>query len=117
MIDRVQLQQVLVNLIQNGMEAMTNVTGRPRSLLIRSQKQGSGEILIAVRDFGAGIAPKNEKRIFDTFFTTKPQGMGMGLAISHSIVEAHGGRLWASANSDFGATLQFTLPVGRGAAS
>ena len=70
-----------------------------------------------MRDWGIGIAPKNERRIFDTFFTTKDQGMGMGLSISHSIIEAHGGRLWSSANDDFGATLQFTLPADRGTSS
>jgi C4-dicarboxylate-specific signal transduction histidine kinase len=114
--DRVQLQQVLVNLIQNGIEAMSAVTDRPRHIVIRSERLASDEVLVAVRDSGVGIAPKNERRIFDTFFTTKAQGMGMGLAISHSIVEAHGGRLWASANSDFGATLHFTLPACRGTA-
>jgi len=109
--DRVQLQQVIVNLILNGIEAMSDVTDRPRRLVIRSQMQNSDEVLVAVRDSGVGIDPKNEKRIFDAFFTTKDQGMGMGLSISHSIIEAHGGRLWASGNSDYGATLQFTLPA------
>jgi C4-dicarboxylate-specific signal transduction histidine kinase len=112
--DRVQLQQVIVNLIQNGIEAMGTVTNRPRLLVIRSERQASSEILVAVRDSGVGIDRKNEKRIFDAFFTTKAQGTGMGLAISHSIVEAHGGRLWAGANSDYGATIQFTLPADRG---
>jgi C4-dicarboxylate-specific signal transduction histidine kinase len=110
-VDRVQLQQVIVNLILNGIEAMSDVADRPRHLVVRSQMQNSGEVLVAVRDSGVGIAPKDEKRIFDAFFTTKAQGMGMGLSISHSIIEAHGGRLWASSNSDHGATLQFTLPA------
>lgn len=110
--DRVQLQQVMVNLILNGIEAMSDVAGRPRRLLIRSQTQGSDMLLVAVRDSGVGIAPQDEKRIFDAFFTTKTQGMGMGLSISHSIVEAHGGRLSASNNDDYGATFQFTLPAG-----
>jgi C4-dicarboxylate-specific signal transduction histidine kinase len=109
--DRVQLQQVIVNLILNGIEAMSDVADRPRRLVVRSQIHNSGEVLVAVRDSGVGIAPKDEKRIFDAFFTTKAQGMGMGLSISHSIIEAHGGRLWASSNSDHGATVQFTLPA------
>jgi C4-dicarboxylate-specific signal transduction histidine kinase len=109
--DRVQLRQVIVNLILNGIEAMSDVADRPRRLVIRSQIQDSGEVLVAVRDSGIGIAPKDEKLIFDAFFTTKTQGMGMGLSISYSIIEAHGGRLWASSNSDHGATLQFTLPA------
>jgi C4-dicarboxylate-specific signal transduction histidine kinase len=115
--DRVQLQQVIVNLILNGIEAMSDVAGRPRRLVIRSTMQNSDEVLVAVKDSGVGIAPKDEKRIFEAFFTTKAQGMGMGLSISHSIIEAHGGRLWASANSDYGATFQFTLPAEREAAS
>jgi C4-dicarboxylate-specific signal transduction histidine kinase len=109
--DRVQLQQVLVNLIQNGIEAMIAVTDRPRRLVLRAQMQSADQLLVAVRDSGIGIDPKNDRRIFDAFFTTKAQGMGMGLAISQSIIEAHGGRLWASANSDNGATVQFTLPA------
>jgi C4-dicarboxylate-specific signal transduction histidine kinase len=115
--DRVQLQQVTVNLILNGIEAMSGIEGRPRRLVIRSSMQNSGQVLVAVEDSGVGIDPKNEKRIFDAFFTTKGQGMGMGLSISHSIIEAHGGRLWASRNSDYGATLQFTLPAEREAAA
>ena len=109
--DPVQLQQVLVNLMLNGIEAMSAVTDRPRRLLIRSEMQDSNGILVAVQDSGVGIDPKDARRIFDAFFTTKAQGMGMGLSISHSIVEAHGGRLWATANSGHGATLQFTLLV------
>lgn len=109
MADRVQIQQVIVNLIQNGIEAMSNISDRPRRLMIRSEIISGGEVLVAVRDSGAGIDPKDHKRIFNAFFTTKQRGMGMGLSISHSIIEAHGGRLWASNNSDHGATLQFTL--------
>jgi C4-dicarboxylate-specific signal transduction histidine kinase len=115
--DRVQLQQVIVNLIQNGIEAMSDVSARPRNLLIRSLRNGSGEVLVAVRDSGVGIASADEKRIFDAFFTTKDNGMGMGLSICHSIVESHGGRLWASSNDDYGVTLQFTLPAERESAA
>jgi C4-dicarboxylate-specific signal transduction histidine kinase len=111
--DRIQLQQVMVNLILNGIEATNAVTDRPRRVTIRSGRSQADEALVAVQDSGIGIDPKNEKRIFDTFFTTKPQGMGMGLAICHSIIEAHGGRLWASANDDHGATIRFTLPIER----
>jgi C4-dicarboxylate-specific signal transduction histidine kinase len=109
--DRVQLQQVMVNLMVNGIEAMSTVADRARRLVIRSQRHDSDQVLVAVRDSGVGIDPKDEKRIFDTFFTSKARGMGMGLSISHSIIEAHGGRLWASANSDHGVTFQFTLPA------
>jgi PAS domain S-box-containing protein len=111
--DRVQLKQVIVNLALNGIEAMGGVIDRPRRLVIRSESQNAEELLVAVRDSGVGIDPNAFKRIFDAFFTTKPQGMGMGLSICRSIVEAHGGRLWASANSDHGATFQFTLPADR----
>lgn len=109
--DRVQLQQVLVNLALNGIEAMNSVTDWPRELRIRSEKLDAASILVAVQDSGVGIDPKDAKRIFDAFFTTKTHGMGMGLSISHSIVEAHGGRLWPTANGNVGTTLQFTLPV------
>lgn len=109
--DRVQLQQVIVNLVQNGIEAMSTVTDRPRRLIVRSERNGEGNVLVAVRDTGHGIDPKDQKRIFNAFFTTKPQGMGMGLSISHSIIESHGGRLWAANNDGGGATFQFTLPV------
>jgi len=107
--DRVQLQQVLVNLVQNGIEAMSTVADRPKRLVIRTETTPAGEILVAVRDSGVGIEAKDQKRIFNAFFTTKAQGMGMGLSISHSIIEAHGGRLWARSNGDHGATLEFTL--------
>jgi signal transduction histidine kinase len=115
--DRVQLKQVIVNLALNGIEAMGAVIDRPRRLVIRSESHNSEEVLVAVRDSGVGIDAKDFRRIFDAFFTTKAQGMGMGLSICHSIIEAHGGRLWASANSGHGATLQFTLPADRDTAS
>lgn len=108
--DRVQLQQVLVNLLLNGIEAMNGVSGRARVLNVRSATD-DGAVLVAVRDAGKGIDPANLKRIFDAFFTTKAQGMGMGLAISHAIIESHGGQLWATANPDHGVTLQFRLPA------
>ena len=109
--DRVQMQQVLMNLTQNAIEAMSEVEGRPRKLEIRTERRPSDEVYVAVRDWGVGIGANDQKRIFDAFFTTKAQGMGMGLSITHSIIESHGGRVWASANSDYGVTLQFTLPA------
>jgi len=115
--DPLHLQQVVVNLLLNGIEAASVVTDRPRRLVATSRRTAAGEILVAVRDSGVGIDPKDEKRIFDAFFTTKPQGMGMGLSICQSIIEAHGGRLWAKANDDYGATLQFNLPVDSESAS
>ena len=114
--DRVQLQQVVINLLMNAMEAMETVTDRPRDLLVRSQQEGD-QVLIAVRDSGTGIAPENVDRLFSSFFTTKSGGMGMGLSISRSIVEAHGGKLWASPNAGPGATFQFSLPLCREAAA
>lgn len=105
--DRVQLQQVLLNLMLNGIEAITDTSG---DLTVTSKKINNGELLISVSDSGFGIAPDQSDRIFDAFFTTKPQGTGMGLSISRKIIEAHGGCLWASADSGRGATFQFTLP-------
>jgi signal transduction histidine kinase len=107
--DRVQLQQVILNLVMNGIEAMNTVADRPREMVIRSSAQESDNVLLAVQDSGIGIDPRNLDKIFDTFYTTKPQGMGMGLAISRSIVENHGGKLWAVPNDGPGATFQFTL--------
>ena len=109
--DRVQLQQVLLNLLINGLEAMQAVTGRPRELWIRSQRPDADTVLVAVQDAGIGLDPQQMARLFDAFFTTKPGGMGMGLAISRTIIEAHGGRLWATPNDGPGATFQFTLPL------
>jgi PAS domain S-box-containing protein len=109
--DRIQLQQVIMNLLMNGIQATSRVTGRPRELRIRTLEHGSDQILVAVEDSGPGIEPENIDRVFKAFYTTKPDGIGMGLSICRSIVEAHGGRLWATANVPHGATFQFTLPV------
>jgi C4-dicarboxylate-specific signal transduction histidine kinase len=108
--DRVQLQQVLLNLIMNGIEAMTTVTDRPRELWAQSQLDEFGNILVVVRDSGTGLGSEAD-RIFFPFFTTKPDGMGMGLRISRSLIEGHGGRLWAGSNVPHGAVFSFTLPV------
>jgi len=110
--DRIQLQQVILNLMINAIEAMNEVSNAPRELLISSARDDSQSVLVAVRDSGPGLDPRSLDRLFDAFYTTKPQGMGMGLAISRSIVEAHGGRLWATANVPHGAVFQFTLPAG-----
>jgi C4-dicarboxylate-specific signal transduction histidine kinase len=107
--DRVQLQQVILNLVMNAAEAMRDVDGRPRELLIQTLAR-EGQVLVAVRDTGVGLDPDARRRIFDAFYTTKPGGMGLGLSISQSIVESHGGRLWVEPNEDHGATFRFTLP-------
>jgi PAS domain S-box-containing protein len=107
--DRVQLQQVILNLVMNGVEAMASAPARPRELLIRSRPYEPDKALVAVQDSGVGLDGQDLEKIFDAFYTTKPQGMGMGLAISRSIVEDHGGRLWAAPNDGPGATFQFTL--------
>ena len=109
--DRIQLQQVLLNLIMNGVEAMSSVSDRSRVLVLRSQPHESGGVLVSVQDSGGGLDPKNIAHLFDAFFTTKPEGMGMGLPISRSIVETHGGRLWLIPNDGQGVTFQFTLPA------
>ena len=109
MADRVQLQQVLMNLMLNGIEAMKDMdTGG--ELTIKSQLGDNRQLLISVGDTGAGLEPEQAEQIFNAFFSTKPQGTGMGLPISRSIIESHGGRLWAAAHSERGATFQFTLP-------
>jgi signal transduction histidine kinase len=107
--DRVQLQQVLVNLLMNGIQAMSAVTGRRHELRIRSQEHGPDHILVAVEDTGTGIDPQNVDRLFSAFFTTKPDGLGLGLSICQSIVEQHGGKIWGASNSGVGSTFQFTL--------
>ena len=111
--DRVELQQVAMNLIINSIEAMKDVDGM-REMIIKSQLAENEQILVSVSDTGIGFPPQLAEQIFDPFFTTKPQGTGMGLRISRSIIESHGGRLWASGFSGRGATLQFTLPAAVG---
>ena len=115
--NRVQLQQVIINLVMNGIEAMESVTDRPRELAIRSHQVDRGQLLVSVMDRGVGISPEDADRLFNAFFTTKPDGMGIGLSICRSIVEAHGGRLSASSNQGPGATFQFVLPLHREEAS
>jgi PAS domain S-box-containing protein len=110
--DRVQLQQVIINFVANGIQAMATIVDRPRQLLIRTQRNEQGDIQLAVQDSGVGIPADNEGRLFEAFFTTKPDGMGMGLAICRSIIEAHGGRVWAEATaSEPGATFWLSLPA------
>jgi PAS domain S-box-containing protein len=111
--DRVQLQQIILNLILNAVEAMSELADRPRKLLVVSAASDSHDVLVEVRDSGPGLDAASLERLFDSFYTTKPNGMGMGLAISRSIVEAHGGRLWATANEPHGAVFCFTLPTDR----
>jgi signal transduction histidine kinase len=109
--DRVQLQQVMLNLIMNGIEAMGAIMDRPKVLTISSERVEPTGMLVAVKDTGAGVDPATADRIFESFFTTKPNGMGMGLSICRSIIEAHGERFWASPNTPHGAIFQFTLPA------
>jgi PAS domain S-box-containing protein len=109
--DRIQLQQVILNLVANGIEAMQPVKDRPRELVIRTRQDEANQVLVTVSDCGVGVATENADKLFDAFFTTKPSGMGMGLSICRSIVNAHGGRLSASGNAGPGATFQFTLPL------
>jgi C4-dicarboxylate-specific signal transduction histidine kinase len=109
--DRVQLQQVFINLILNGIQAMADIANRPRELLIESRLDASGFVIVAVRDSGAGIAPEHVCRLFDAFFTTKRGGMGIGLAICRSIIEEHRGMIVASNNAGHGATFQCRLPA------
>jgi C4-dicarboxylate-specific signal transduction histidine kinase len=109
--DRVQIEQVLLNLILNGMEAMHGLTGRPRDLTIQSRWQDGNSVSVAVRDYGTGVSNEHLPHIFDAFYTTKSGGLGMGLAIGRSIIESHGGRIWATTEPSGGTTFQFTLPA------
>jgi signal transduction histidine kinase len=115
--DKVQLQQVILNLVMNGIEAMQPITDRPRELLIRSEQDDAEHVRITVTDCGIGFSADSTDRVFNTFFTTKSSGMGMGLSICRSIIELHGGRIWAVPNVPDGATIHFTLPLHPGAAS
>jgi PAS domain S-box-containing protein len=110
--DRIQLQQVLLNLLMNAIEAMSSVGGGPRVLRVSSERGAATEVVIAVRDSGPGFEPQHLDRLFEAFYTTKANGLGLGLAISRRIIEAHGGRLWATANVPHGAVVQFTVPLG-----
>ena len=109
--DRVQLQQVILNLIINAVEAMSGVSEGSRRLLLATGKDASGRVLVTVQDSGPGLNPESFERLFDSFYTTKPGGTGMGLSICRSIVEAHGGRIWATPNAGPGTTMQFALPI------
>jgi len=110
--DRVQLQQVVLNLVVNAIDAMRESSPASREILIRSQHEGASGIRVSVEDQGPGFTVESTDKIFDPFFTTKPQGIGMGLSISRSIIESHQGRLWAAPGPFGGAIVQFTLPVG-----
>ncbi len=109
--DRVQLKQVLQNLVINGMDAMQVDSGREKELWISTKREDSGEVAVEVKDSGVGFSSEGADKIFQPFFSTKPQGIGVGLSISRSIVEAHGGHLSAAENPDGGAIFKFTLPV------
>jgi len=111
LVDRIQLQQVIINLVINGIEAMQPVTDRPRELTIQSRRDKAHQVLVTVKDCGVGISAENADQLFSAFFTTKPSGMGMGLSIGRSIIEAHGGRLWTEPNLPQGAAFHFTLPL------
>ncbi len=111
--DRVQLQQVVLNLVLNAVEAMSAVEEGERQLYIRTEQSGAGGILVAIHDSGPGIDPEHLRRVFEPFYTTKDTGVGMGLSICRSIIDSHGGRLWAEANQPRGAVFQFTLPLGQ----
>ena len=110
--DRVQLQQVVLNLVMNAIDAMSGITSRPKEILIRSRREGTAGVRITVEDSGVGLTLETAEKVFHPFFTTKPQGIGMGLSISRSIVESHAGRLWAVPRPSGGAVFQFTVPVG-----
>jgi signal transduction histidine kinase len=111
--DRVQLQQVMLNLIINAVEAIGGASEGPRELLISSGKAGTDDVHVAVRDSGPGVPATGLERLFEPFFTTKPGGLGLGLSICRSIIQTHGGQFWATPNSPRGAIFQFTLPAQR----
>ena len=113
--DRIQLQQVILNLLRNASDAMRNVDDRGRHLLIKSECVGGNEVQFTVRDTGIGLAPTAADRLFESFYTTKEDGMGIGLSVSRSIIEAHRGRIWALANDGPGASFVFAIPCDFGA--
>jgi predicted ATPase/signal transduction histidine kinase len=115
--DKVQLQQVILNLVINGIEAMQPITDRARELVILSEQDGAQQVRVTVKDCGVGFSVDDSAQLFNTFFTTKSSGLGMGLSICRSIIELHGGRIWAVPNDPHGATIQFTLPVNSGASA
>jgi signal transduction histidine kinase len=109
--DRVQLQQVIINLMINGIEAMQAVTDRSRELTIRTHRADAHQVMVTVKDCGNGLAPESADRLFNAFFTTKANGMGMGLSICRSIIEDHAGRVWSTPNLPHGAAFHFTVPL------
>jgi signal transduction histidine kinase len=111
--NRIQMQQVLINIFTNAIESMRAAGGRPRRIAIRSEALDDGDVLLEIKDSGIGIAPDEMARILDAFYTTKPTGTGLGLSLSRTIVEEHGGRLWASQGDEPGATLHMRLPRSR----
>ena len=108
--DRVQLQQVVMNLVLNAAEAMRGIEDRPRQIVVRTQLDEADCVRLSVEDAGAGFDPQNSHRLFDAFYTTKRDGMGIGLSVSRSIIESHRGRLWAALNDGPGATFSFSIP-------
>jgi signal transduction histidine kinase len=115
--DRVQLQQVMLNLVLNAIEAMSGDGQGPRELVISTASAEMAAVIVAVEDSGPGLDPENAKGVFDAFYTTKSGGLGMGLSICRSIIEGHGGRLWAAQRKPHGAIFQFTIPVCSGGAA
>jgi signal transduction histidine kinase len=108
--DRVQLQQVVLNLLMNASDAMSSVDDRPRQVVIRTERDQGDCVLLSVRDAGVGLEPQSVERVFEAFYTTKSEGMGIGLSVSRSIIERHHGRLWAAQNDGPGATFFFSIP-------
>ena len=109
--DSIHLQQVIINFILNASEAMTEIDDAPRKIIISTNKEDDQRVKVGIRDSGTGINKEAFNQILEPFYTTKPDGMGMGLSINRSIIEAHGGRIWAENNPDRGATFYFTLPI------
>jgi signal transduction histidine kinase len=110
--DRVQLQQVILNLVRNASDAMSAVNDRPRELLIRTELDDADRVRLSVKDTGIGFEPQAADRLFQAFYTTKDDGMGIGLSVSRSIIESHHGQLWATSNDSSGATFSFSIPCG-----